>query len=79
MATSIVGCGKEFAFGEVIYTSTPGHSSGEVVFEAQHNIVSHCGMITYTLLVTKETRAEIGKNLFRALCKDCAVKDGISW
>ena len=81
MATEIVGCGKSFTVGERIVTNAQQYSGHEVIFDARHvGIVDHCGIVAYPAnLMNMETKQTVGRKLWRALCRECAVKDGLAW
>jgi hypothetical protein len=84
MATEIAGCRREFDAGELVFFYAKGHGvvgkrDGEALRGKEFVAWKYCGYISTATITRGQPPAVVGGALTRALCKECAVKDGVSW
>ena len=87
MATAVIGCGAELKVVDrvtftipptSIFQETKTHSMECLFLESWKTRWPFCGAVFY--VQNAPYYPPQTKNiLYRALCKDCAVKDGIAW
>lgn len=81
MATAIIGCGRELRVGELAVACAQAHTPIETILGIHlHALYPNCGIVRWQDgLIDCKTKLAVDKKLYRILCKDCAVKDGIAW